>query len=123
MKGYTFDIRRAIICYQYSERIKSELIIAGKLLGELGGLEGGELSGAEKLMSSFLDALIGEIEIAHSVTKLRNFREASLKLSEAAGRISLHNYLKANRCLSEAISLVTGCGGKAFQLLKEKRFL
>jgi len=113
----------AIICYQYSERIKSELIIASKLLGSLGELKGNELYGAEKIVSLFLDALLGEIEIAHGVTKLQNFREASLKIAEVIGRISLREYSKANKNLSEALSHITNCGGKAIQLLRQKEFL
>jgi len=120
MEGSPFDIREAVLCYQYSERIKSELIIACKLLGVLGGLKDDQLFGAEKVMSSFLDALIGEIGIAHNITRSRSFREASLRVVEAQGRISLKEYSKANKLLSEALSLITTCGQKATQLLMEK---
>jgi len=123
LEGSPFDIREAVLCYQFSERIKSELIIAGKLLGVLSDLENDQLFGAEKVMSSFLDALIGEIEIAHNVTRFQSFREVSLKMVEAQGRISLHEYSKANRLLSEALSLITTCGQKATQLLMEKGYL
>lgn len=120
MEGSTFDIRGAVLCYQYSERIKSELIIAGKLLEVLSRLENDQLFGAEKVMASFLDALTGEIEIAHKVTRSRSFRETSLKMVEAQGRISLHEYSKASKLLSEALSLITTCGQKATQLLMEQ---
>jgi len=123
LESHPFNVRPAIICYQYSERIKSELIIASKLLGGFRELKGDELYGAEKIMSLFLDALLGEIEIAHSVTKLQNFREASLKIAEAIGRISLQEYSKVNKNLSEALSHITNCGEKAIRLLKEKGFL
>lgn len=113
----------AIMYYQYSERIKSELIIASKLLWSLKELKGDELYGAEKIMSLFLDALLGEMEIAHGVTKLQNFREASLKIAEAMGRISLREYSKVNENLSEALSHITNCGEKAIRLLKENGFL
>jgi len=120
MEGSPFDIREAVLCYQYSERIKSELIIACKLLGVLSGLKDDQLFGAEKVMSSFLDALMGEIGIAHNITRSRSFREASLRVVEAQGRISLKEYSKANKLLSEALSLITTCGQKATQLLMEK---
>jgi len=120
LEGSTFDIRGAVICYQYSERIKSELIIAGKLLGVLSGLKNDQLFGAEKVMSSFLDALTGEIGIAHNVTGSQSFRETSLKIMEAQGRISLHEYSKANKLLSEALSLITTCSQKTARLLMEK---
>lgn len=123
MESYLFDVRGAIICYQHSERLKSELIIACKLLAGLNGLRGDVLFGSEKALSLYLEALTGEVEIAYGSTKLRDFREASLRISEALGRVSLHDLSGANRCLSEAISQVTNCGGKALLFLKEKGFL
>ncbi|MDH5624459.1 MAG: hypothetical protein OEY39_08340, partial [Candidatus Bathyarchaeota archaeon] len=83
----SFDTRKAIICFQYVERIKSELIIAVKLLEKLNELNGDELAGAKKMMLSFLDALAGEITIAHGVLGLRNFEEARDKILDAAGKI------------------------------------
>ena len=120
MESYSYEIQSAIICYQYAERIKSELIIASKLLEGLTGLKDDELFGAEKLMARFLDALLSEMEIAYDVTRLRCFRDASLKVMETSGRINLHEYTKANACLSEALSFVTTCAQQAFQLLKER---
>ncbi|RLI44175.1 hypothetical protein DRO69_07970 [Candidatus Bathyarchaeota archaeon] len=50
----SFDVKKAIICFQYAERIKSELIIATNLLETIDKLKNNELVGAEKLLSSFL---------------------------------------------------------------------
>jgi len=120
LKGSTFDIREAVLCYQYSERIKSELIIAGKILQVLNELKNDQLFGAEKVMSAFLDALTAEIEIAYNVTRLRSFRETSLEITEVQGSIGLHEYSKANSILSEALSLTTTYSHKATELLIEK---
>ena len=123
LESYSYEIHSAILCYQYAERIKSELIIATKLLDGMTGLKDDELFGAEKLMSRFLDALLNEMETAFDVTKLRCFRDASLKVMETSGRINLHEYTKANNCFAEATSFVTSCAQQAFQLLKEKGYL
>lgn len=119
----SLDVRKAIICFQFAERIKSELIIAAKLLVELSELKGNELTGAMKLMSSFLNALLGEIRIAHNILRLRNFEEASMKVVEAREGIRLHEYSEATKCISEAISFITTSGQHAMQTLKEKGFL
>jgi hypothetical protein len=50
MEESSLDNRKAVICFQYVERIKSELIIAVKLLEKLSELEGDEFAGAEKMM-------------------------------------------------------------------------
>jgi len=119
----SFDTGKAIICFQYVERIKSELIIAVKLLEKLNELNDDELAGGEKMMLSFLDALAGEITIAHGVLGLRNFGEARGKILDAAGKISSRDYLAATNNISKAISSVATSGSKAMQMLKEKNIL
>jgi len=123
MKKDSFDAKKAIICFQYTERIKSELIITANLLGEIGELKGDELAGAEKLMLSFLHALEGEIRIAHSVLGMQNFEDAGGKVKEVAERVRSREYLEATRRISEAISLVTTGGQQATEVLKEKGLL
>jgi len=117
------DVRKAIICFQYVERIKSELIIAAKLLGEIEELKGDELAGANKVMSSLLEALLGEVRIAHNVLGLRNFEEASMQVEEAAGNVRSHEYTEAIKHISRAISFITTSGQHAIQTLKEKGLL
>ena len=118
-----FDARKAIICFQYVERIKSELIIAAKLLGEIGELKGNEVAGARKVMSSLLDALHAETRMAQNVLGLRDFEEAALKLTEAAEKMRTEEYSEAIKRIAEAISHVTTSGQKAMQTLKEKGLL
>jgi hypothetical protein len=117
------DVRKAIICFQYVERIKSELIIAARLLGEIEELRGDELAGAEKLMSSLLEALLGEIRIAHNVLGLRNFEEAGMQVEEAAGNLRLHEHSEAIKRIPRAISFITTSGQRAVQTLREKGLL
>jgi len=64
MTSSSGGIRKAVICFQYGERIKSELIISTKLLMKISELEGDERAGAEKIVLSFLDSLIGEINLS-----------------------------------------------------------
>ncbi len=119
----SFDTKKAIVCFQYVERIKSELIIAVKLLEKLTELNGDELSGAEKIMLSFLDALAGEITIAHGVLGLRNFEEAREKILDATAKTSSQDYLGATNGIANAISSITTSGSRTMQMLKEKNLL
>lgn len=123
MDESSFDIRKAIICFQYVERIKSELIIAVKLLEKLDELKGDELAGAEKMMLSFLDALAGEITLAHGVLGLQNFEEARTKILEATGKVWSKDYLGATNDISRAMSSITTSGSRVMQMLKEKNLL
>jgi hypothetical protein len=119
----SFDTRKAIICFQYVERIKSELIIATKLLQKLEELKDDELAGAEKLTLSFLDTLTSEADIAHGVLDVQNFEEARTKILEAKELVRLHDYLEATSRLSKAISSVTTSGQRAMQVLEDKKLL
>ena len=99
------------------------MIIAAKLLEKLAELEGDELAGAEKLMLSFLDALAGEITIAHGVLGTRNFEEARKNILDATGKVWSQDYLGATKNISKAISSVTTSGSRVMQMLKEKNLL
>ena len=112
-------LRDAIVCFQYAERIKSELIIATKLLEQLETLRDSELDGAKKLMLSFLDALEGEVKIAESVSGQKNFEQVAAKVWEATERTRVNEYEVAFRCISEAISATTTSGQSALKLLKD----
>ena len=111
------DTKKAILVYQYSERIKSELIIASGLVSIMETLDGKELNGAEKLMKSFLEALIGEIRIEQHIDKSMNFIGAEKKIREAIGYMMLHEYTEINRCISDALSLITTSCQRAMEIL------
>jgi len=117
------DDRKAILMYQYSERIKSELIIASELVAKMMTLEGKEFEGAEKLMTSFFGALVGEIRIAQHVEKSMNFIGAEKKIMEAIGKMKLLEYSEINMCISEALSLITTSCQGAMQVLINKNLI
>ena len=120
VKPETLDVKRAITCHQFSEKIKSELIIASRLLWTVEELKGEELEGAKKLFSSFLDALIAEINLAYTVVKMQDFEKANTKVMEIKESISLGQYQEAAKLISQAISFVTTCGHRAAETLIEK---
>lgn len=109
--------------FQYAERVKSELIIAAKMIERLSELTDDELKGASKLFSFFLTALEGEINIAYNVLERTEFETAAVKVREAAEKISLNQHDEATRLLSEAISHVASTGQWAMQTLKNNNLL
>jgi hypothetical protein len=117
------DAREAVVCFQFSERIKSELIIASRLLGEINGLKGDELACGKKMLLSFLEALLGEINLADNILKQQNLSEAGVKVEKAMERVLSDEYSEATRRVSEAISHITTIGGRAMQILKQMGLL
>jgi len=109
--------------FQYVERVKSELIIAAKMLDRLNELSGDELNGACKLYSFFLAALEGEINIAYNVLGMKEFDMAAAKVREAADKAELQQYDEAMKLLSDAISQVASTGQWAMQTLKNHSLL
>lgn len=117
------DTRKTIFVYQYSERIKSELIIASDLLAKMVALKGEERIGGEKLMSTFLESLAREIRIAQNFEKSLNFVGAEKKVLQALGKLKLSEYLEINQCISEALSFITTSCQAAMEALESKELI
>jgi len=112
-----------VVCFQYVERIKSELIIAARLVEQAGELKGDELKGANQMLTLYIDALQGEINIALNVSGRRDFEAAGEKVRAAAEKTRSFQFEEAIRLISEAISSVATSGQWAMQTLKDNGFL
>jgi flagellin-specific chaperone FliS len=114
------EIRKAILVFHYAEKIKSNLIITFSLLNVLEEMRDKEISGAEKLLVAYFNALIREVNIATNASEVQGFQDVSVKLDEAVEQTRQHNYANVMKLVSEAISITTTNGNKAAETLKEK---
>ncbi len=114
------EIKRAVICFIYTEKIKSDLILTAGLLEGLKGMGDADVVGAEKLMVAYFNALIGEVNIAANASGVEGFKEVNVKLEDAIRQTKQHNYVNAAKLVSEAISITTTKGHLAAQTLREK---
>jgi len=114
------EIKKAIVVFHYAEKIKSNLILTFSLLEVLDGMRDEEISGAEKLLVAYFNALIREVNIAANVSEVQGFQDVSAKLDETVKQTRQHNYGDAMKLVSEAISITTTNGNKAAETLKEK---
>jgi len=118
------DTKTAIITYQYSERVKSGLIIATQLLEQLRRLKNDEeLSGGKKILIWYLEGLIKELRIAMNVLGESGYRDIERKMMEAIGEIQLSQYQEAQRSFSESISMATTSCQSSMSFLIEKKLL
>ncbi|MFP4083182.1 MAG: hypothetical protein ACLFVG_10590 [Candidatus Aminicenantes bacterium] len=115
------NTRKAILVYQYSEKIKSELIIAFKLLAKMNTFKGAERKGAEELMHSFLEGLLGEIRIAQGTEKSDSLLKAEEKVIEAIGKI--YEFSEISLSISEALSAITTSCQRSMEELENKNLL
>ena len=114
------NIKKAIITFHYTEKIKSNLIITVSLLHVLDSMKAQEAVGAEKLLAAYFSALIQEVNIAANASGVDGFQDVNVKLEEAAEQTRQHNYASVVKLVSEALSITTTNGVQAAEALKEK---
>jgi hypothetical protein len=118
------EMREAIFNFQYSEKMKSGLIIGTSLLDQLASLKKDEeFSGGKKVLVWYLEGLLREIRIAENVLGSGHYADLERKLMEVIGRIQMSQYQEAQRSFSEAISLATTSCQAAMCFLMEKKLI
>jgi len=118
------EMREAILDFQYSEKMKSGLIIGTSLLDQLASLRNDEeFSGGKKVLIWYLEGFLREIRIAENVLGSDHFTDLERKLMEVIGRIQMSQYEEAQRSFSEAISLATTSCQRAMSFLMEKNLI
>jgi hypothetical protein len=117
------ETREAILNLEYSEKMKSGLIIGIGLLDQLMSLKDEELSGGKKILVGYLEGLLREVRIAGNVLGLGDYVDLEQKVMEVIGRIQMSQFLEAQRSFSEAISLAATSCQSSMKLLIEKRLV
>ncbi len=115
--------RTAIMIYQFTERTKSQLLIASRLIEDLRSFESQDRVGATRIVISLLEALRGELTLAYNVTKDSSFLEAERMVKDTLNFIVFGYYIEALSNISEAIVVVTSCGLKATKFLVDEGLL
>jgi hypothetical protein len=122
-KGRGMDTREAILNFQYSEKMKSGLIIGTGLLDQLASLNDEELSGGKKVLIWYLEGLLREVRIAGNVLGSGQYGDLERKVMEVIGRVQMSQYQEAQRSFSEAISLATTSCQSSMSLLVKKQLV
>jgi len=123
-RGGGMETREAILDYQYSEKMKSGLIIGTTLLDQLVSFKTDqELSGGKKVLVWYLEGLLREVRIAENVLGSGHYAELERKVMEVIGRIHMSQLQEARWSFSEAISLATTSCQRAMSFLMEKKLL
>jgi hypothetical protein len=117
------ETREAILNFQYSEKMKSGLIIGISLLDQLASLKDEELSGGKKILVGYLEGLLREVQIAGNVLGLDPYGGLGRKVMEVIGRVQMSQFQEAQRAFSEGISLATTSCQSSMSLLMEKRLV
>ncbi len=114
------ETKEAVLLLQYSEKMKSALIIGINLLDLLGTLKTEELSGGKKVLAWYLEGLLRETRVAENVLRTAQFHDLEQKVMELVGRVQMSQFQEAQRSFSEAISLATTSCQASMSVLVEK---
>jgi hypothetical protein len=117
------EIKEAILDFQYSEKLKSGLIVGAGLLNLLSGLKGDELAGGKKVFVGYLGALLQELQIAGNVMGPDRYRTLEAKISELTERVEQSRFEEAMHAFSEAISLATTSCQRSMSFLAESKLI
>ncbi len=114
------ETREAILDFQYSEKMKSGLIIGTTLLDQLASLKNDEeFSGGRKVLVWYLEGLLREVRLAENILGPAHYSDIERKVMEVIGRIHMSQFQEAQESFSEAISLATTSCQKAMIFLQE----
>jgi len=117
------ETREAILNLEYSEKMKSGLIIGTGLLDQLISLKDEELSGGKKILVGYLEGLLREVRIAGNVLGLGHYDDLERKVMEVIGRVQMSQFQEARWSFSEGISLATTSCQSSMNFLMEKRLV
>lgn len=123
-KDLDMETREAILDFQYSEKMKSGLIIGTSMMDRLAALKNEEeISGGKKVLVWYLEGLLREIRIAENVLGSGHYADLERKVMEVIGRIHLSQFQEAQWSFSEAISLATTSCQSAMNFLMGKKLI
>jgi hypothetical protein len=117
------ETREAILDLQYSEKMKSGLIIGSGLMDQLVSMKDEELAGGKKVLVWYLEGLLREIRIAENVLGRGHYSDLERKVMEVIGRVQMSQFQDVQRSFSEAISLATTSCQISMSFLIEKRLI
>ena len=119
----TMDVKHLILEFQYSEKIKSQLIVGSNLLAYMEALKGEERTGAEKIVKTYFQSLLTEIRIARNTVKSVNYHGAEKNVMESIGMLELNDLANSNLLISKALSYITTSCEAAMTNLQKRNLL
>ncbi len=109
-------VKDDLVRYQYSERLKSELIIGMKLVRSLETIDDKDFKGATRILSEFFSALSVEVGIAYNSTGDERFKEVNEIISDL-DFIDIDNAIEK---LGRAMTLITNCAVDSYSKLQQE---
>ncbi|EFK95353.1 conserved hypothetical protein [sediment metagenome] len=117
------EIRKAILSFSQSEKIKSGIIWVSNAIGMLSGVPDFDRKSGEKVISLLVQMISQEARLAESVSGDPIWGEIDPHFEKTLLMINSGVSQEAALHLSKALSIVTNIGQRSMTVLKEKGFL
>jgi hypothetical protein len=120
-EAYPSTSREAILLFHFADRLKSELLIASKLLTSLLQLKGQEQEGGKRLFLDYFRALEGEMGLGIALINDQDMVRVRTVLTGLTGMVDSKMFNEVQEHLTWIISTMTTYAQRAMEfLIKEK---
>ena len=114
------DTDKAIMAFSQSEKLKAGIIWVSQSLNLFEGLSDAEKKGAEKIISTLLNMVAHEANVAKAVAGVEGWEEIGPHIDKAIMMVNSGVGQEANIHLSKALSKITNIGQQSMSVLKEE---
>ena len=118
--NHSNELRQAVVTYAQSEKVKSGLIWVCQVSEQVAALDDAARQHGVRLLRTLAHLVGDEAILAGRVTGDRRWTEISQKINMALVMIQSGVPQETSFHLTQALTQVTGIGGQAAALLKEK---
>lgn len=118
--NHSNELRQAVVTYAQSEKVKSGLIWVCLVSEQVAALDDAARAHGVRLLRTLAHLVGDEAILAGRVTGDRRWSEISQKINMALVMIQSGVPQETSFHLTQALTQVTGIGGQAAALLKEK---
>jgi hypothetical protein len=115
--------REAVMVFHFADRMKSELLIASRLLGALGGLRDQELAGGQKIFMEYLRGLEGEAALGQSLIGDQEMVRVRTVLTGLVGMVEGGPLHEIQSHLTWVLTTMTTYAQRAMEYLLNQKLL
>ena len=117
------DIKKAIMAFSQSEKLKSGLIWVSQVLEFQKDLSEPQKQGAERVIKAIIDMIVSEVRFAKGVTGDELWDNVEKHIDRAIVMINSGVAPEAVVHLTQALSQVTSIGHRSMSALKEQELI
>jgi len=122
-EAYPSTSREAILLFHFADRLKSELLIASKLLTSLLQLKGQEQEGGKRLFLDYFRALEGEMGLGIALINDQDMVRVRTVLTGLTGMVDSNMFNEVQEHLTWIISTMTTYAQRAMEFLMKDKLL